>query len=187
MHFNYRTDLEMNINFFFLSIQRMTNQLQLWFPKLPYNQRRRVVTYLSHWKSLPLFCEKDRPIVGGCAANVIIHESKHYLLENNWFDIIFAAVPEWFAAGAFGLVTVFTLLLRNVPALQSNLLYVIYFILFSFLSSICFPIVELHLDFSSTWRKEYSGTIFQLFLREILKYLILSHTYEGPKCSFLFT
>ncbi|KAE9465226.1 hypothetical protein C3L33_02874, partial [Rhododendron williamsianum] len=31
-----------------------------------------------------------------------------------------AAVPEWFAAGAFGLVTVFTLLLRNVPALQSN-------------------------------------------------------------------
>lgn len=34
-----------------------------------------------------------------------------------------AAVPEWFAAAAFGLVTVFTLLLRNVPALQSNLLY----------------------------------------------------------------
>ncbi|XP_055830844.1 probable zinc metalloprotease EGY2, chloroplastic [Solanum dulcamara] len=34
------------------------------------------------------------------------------------------AVPEWFAAGAFGLVTVFTLLLRNVPALQSNLLSV---------------------------------------------------------------
>ncbi|KAI8564194.1 hypothetical protein RHMOL_Rhmol03G0163300 [Rhododendron molle] len=33
-----------------------------------------------------------------------------------------AAVPEWFAAGAFGLVTVFTLLLRNVPALQSNVL-----------------------------------------------------------------
>ncbi|XP_022746011.1 probable zinc metalloprotease EGY2, chloroplastic isoform X2 [Durio zibethinus] len=32
------------------------------------------------------------------------------------------AVPEWFAAGAFGLVAVFTLLLRNVPALQSNLL-----------------------------------------------------------------
>ncbi|XAR65918.1 hypothetical protein NMG60_11011923 [Bertholletia excelsa] len=32
------------------------------------------------------------------------------------------AVPEWFAAGAFGLVTVFTLLLRNVPALQSNFL-----------------------------------------------------------------
>ncbi|CAN1161278.1 Probable zinc metalloprotease EGY2, chloroplastic [Linum perenne] len=32
------------------------------------------------------------------------------------------AVPEWFAAGAFGLVTVFTLLLRNVPQLQSNLL-----------------------------------------------------------------
>ncbi|PON69039.1 Peptidase M [Parasponia andersonii] len=32
------------------------------------------------------------------------------------------AVPEWFASGAFGLVTVFTLLLRNVPALQSNLL-----------------------------------------------------------------
>ncbi|XVF83944.1 hypothetical protein PTKIN_Ptkin16aG0535100 [Pterospermum kingtungense] len=31
------------------------------------------------------------------------------------------AVPEWFAAGAFGLVTLFTLLLRNVPALQSNL------------------------------------------------------------------
>ncbi|PHU14388.1 putative zinc metalloprotease EGY2, chloroplastic [Capsicum chinense] len=34
------------------------------------------------------------------------------------------AVPEWFAAGAFGLITVFTLLLRNVPALQSNLLSV---------------------------------------------------------------
>ncbi|KAJ1691395.1 hypothetical protein LUZ63_015550 [Rhynchospora breviuscula] len=32
------------------------------------------------------------------------------------------AVPEWFAAGAFGLVTVLTLLLRNVPTLQSNLL-----------------------------------------------------------------
>ncbi|KAK4835579.1 hypothetical protein QYF36_011536 [Acer negundo] len=32
------------------------------------------------------------------------------------------AVPEWFAAGAFGLVTIFTLLLRNVPALQTNLL-----------------------------------------------------------------
>ncbi|XP_059666416.1 probable zinc metalloprotease EGY2, chloroplastic isoform X2 [Cornus florida] len=33
-----------------------------------------------------------------------------------------AAVPEWLAAGSFGLVTVFTLLLRNVPALQSSLL-----------------------------------------------------------------
>ncbi|KAL5721096.1 putative zinc metalloprotease egy2 [Ranunculus cassubicifolius] len=32
------------------------------------------------------------------------------------------AVPEWFAAASFGLVSVFTLLLRNVPALQSNLL-----------------------------------------------------------------
>ncbi|KVI04884.1 Peptidase M50 [Cynara cardunculus var. scolymus] len=32
------------------------------------------------------------------------------------------AVPEWFAAGSFGLVSIFTLLLRNVPALQSNLL-----------------------------------------------------------------
>ncbi|XP_057477068.1 LOW QUALITY PROTEIN: probable zinc metalloprotease EGY2, chloroplastic [Actinidia eriantha] len=32
------------------------------------------------------------------------------------------AVPEWFAAGSFAVVTVFTLLLRNVPALQSNLL-----------------------------------------------------------------
>ncbi|XP_073114814.1 probable zinc metalloprotease EGY2, chloroplastic isoform X3 [Elaeis guineensis] len=32
------------------------------------------------------------------------------------------AIPEWFAAGAFGLVTIFTLLLRNVPALQTNLL-----------------------------------------------------------------
>ncbi|PKU84455.1 hypothetical protein MA16_Dca002968 [Dendrobium catenatum] len=32
------------------------------------------------------------------------------------------AVPEWFAASAFGLVTIFTLLLQNVPALQSNLL-----------------------------------------------------------------
>ncbi|MFS7961232.1 hypothetical protein Hanom_Chr08g00712551 [Helianthus anomalus] len=35
------------------------------------------------------------------------------------------AVPEWFAAGAFGLVTIFTLLLRNVPALQSNLLSIV--------------------------------------------------------------
>lgn len=34
------------------------------------------------------------------------------------------AVPEWFAAGAFGLVTVFTLLLRNVPALQENIISV---------------------------------------------------------------
>ncbi|KAB2596279.1 zinc metalloprotease EGY2 [Pyrus ussuriensis x Pyrus communis] len=32
------------------------------------------------------------------------------------------AVPEWFAAGAFGLVTLFTLLLQNVPELQSNFL-----------------------------------------------------------------
>ncbi|KAK2377167.1 putative zinc metallopeptidase EGY3, chloroplastic [Trifolium repens] len=32
------------------------------------------------------------------------------------------ALPEWFAAASFGLVTVFTLLLRNVPDLQSNLL-----------------------------------------------------------------
>ncbi|KAL5991507.1 putative zinc metalloprotease egy2, chloroplastic [Asimina triloba] len=37
-------------------------------------------------------------------------------------ELLFAAVPEWFAAAAFGLVTIFTLLLRNVPALQSNLL-----------------------------------------------------------------
>ncbi|KAL4575032.1 hypothetical protein LXL04_021872 [Taraxacum kok-saghyz] len=34
------------------------------------------------------------------------------------------AVPEWFAAGSFGIVTILTLLLRNVPALQSNLLSV---------------------------------------------------------------
>ncbi|KAG9131101.1 hypothetical protein Leryth_023681 [Lithospermum erythrorhizon] len=37
------------------------------------------------------------------------------------------AVPEWFAAGAFGLVTIFTLFLRNVPALQENLLYVVHY------------------------------------------------------------
>ncbi|OIW16186.1 hypothetical protein TanjilG_18901 [Lupinus angustifolius] len=36
------------------------------------------------------------------------------------------AVPEWFAAGAFGLVTVFTLLLHNVPVLQSDLLSTFY-------------------------------------------------------------
>lgn len=41
------------------------------------------------------------------------------------------AVPEWFAASAFGLVTIFTLLLRNVPALQSNLLYEVFFICLS--------------------------------------------------------
>lgn len=39
----------------------------------------------------------------------------------------FAAVPEWVAAGAFGLVTLFTLLLRNVPELQANLLYAVFF------------------------------------------------------------
>uniref|UniRef100_A0ACD5VMG4 Uncharacterized protein n=1 Tax=Avena sativa TaxID=4498 RepID=A0ACD5VMG4_AVESA len=32
------------------------------------------------------------------------------------------AIPEWAAAAAFGVVTVFTLLLRNVPVLQDNLL-----------------------------------------------------------------
>uniref|UniRef100_A0A0D9Y332 Peptidase M50 domain-containing protein n=1 Tax=Oryza glumipatula TaxID=40148 RepID=A0A0D9Y332_9ORYZ len=32
------------------------------------------------------------------------------------------AVPEWFAAASFGVVTIFTLLLRNVPLLQDNLL-----------------------------------------------------------------
>ena len=111
----------------------MINQWQLWFLEIPYNQRRLVVTYLSHWKPLPLFCLKDPPIVGGCGANITTDESKHYKLENNWFDILYAAVPEWFAAGAFGLVTVFTLLLRNVPELQSNLLYVVHFIAFHFL------------------------------------------------------
>lgn len=143
MHFIYRTDLEININFFFLSIQRMINQWQLWFLEIPYNQRQLVLIYLSHWKTLPLFWLKDHPIVGGCGANITIDEIKHYKLENNYFDIISAAVPEWFAAGAFGLVTVFTLFLRNVPALQSNLLYVVHFIMFSFSSSIYFHIVEL--------------------------------------------
>ncbi|KAI0513637.1 hypothetical protein KFK09_009666 [Dendrobium nobile] len=38
------------------------------------------------------------------------------------FQVEATAVPEWFAASAFGLVTIFTLLLQNVPALQSNLL-----------------------------------------------------------------
>ena len=37
----------------------------------------------------------------------------------------------------------FTLFLRNVPALQSNLLYVVHFIMFSFSSSIYIHIVEL--------------------------------------------
>lgn len=46
-----------------------------------------------------------------------------------------AAVPEWVAAGAFGLVTLFTLLLRNVPELQANLLYAIFFIVHHY---ICF-------------------------------------------------
>lgn len=32
------------------------------------------------------------------------------------------AVPEWFAASAFGLVSLFTILLRNAPSLQMNLL-----------------------------------------------------------------
>jgi hypothetical protein len=30
------------------------------------------------------------------------------------------AVPEWFAAGAFGLVTIGTIILRNSPAAQIN-------------------------------------------------------------------
>ncbi|KAL0920230.1 hypothetical protein M5K25_009351 [Dendrobium thyrsiflorum] len=38
------------------------------------------------------------------------------------FQVEATAVPEWFAASAFGLVTIFTLLLQNVPALQSNML-----------------------------------------------------------------
>lgn len=33
-----------------------------------------------------------------------------------------SAVPEWFAASAFGLVSLFTILLRNAPSLQMNLL-----------------------------------------------------------------
>lgn len=33
------------------------------------------------------------------------------------------AIPEWAAAAVFGVVTIFTLLLRNVPVLQDNLLY----------------------------------------------------------------
>ncbi|XP_048561513.1 probable zinc metalloprotease EGY2, chloroplastic isoform X3 [Triticum urartu] len=37
-------------------------------------------------------------------------------------QISFLSVPEWAAAGAFGVVTIFTLLLRNVPVLQDNLL-----------------------------------------------------------------
>ncbi|KAK8951194.1 hypothetical protein KSP39_PZI002983 [Platanthera zijinensis] len=40
------------------------------------------------------------------------------------FQTEVTAVPEWFAACAFGLVTIFTLLLRNVPAFQLNLLSV---------------------------------------------------------------
>lgn len=40
----------------------------------------------------------------------------------SWMLHIIAAVPEWFAAASFGLVALFTLFLRNVPALQSNLL-----------------------------------------------------------------
>jgi hypothetical protein len=40
-----------------------------------------------------------------------------------FLEINFSAVPEWAAAAAFGLVTVITLLLRNVPVLQDNLLY----------------------------------------------------------------
>lgn len=51
------------------------------------------------------------------------YESEYlYILYMMNLLLCFAAVPEWFAAGAFGLVTAFTLLLRNVPALQSNLL-----------------------------------------------------------------
>lgn len=83
MHFIYRTDLEININFFFLSIQRMINQWQLWFLEIPYNQRQLVLIYLSHWKPLPLFLLKDHPIVGGYGANITIDENKHYKLEND--------------------------------------------------------------------------------------------------------
>jgi hypothetical protein len=47
-------------------------------------------------------------------------------LNYNGFSFISAAVPECFAAGSFGLVTVFSLLLHNVPALQAYRLHVIY-------------------------------------------------------------
>lgn len=52
----------------------------------------------------------------------IIPWNNQFPMNKNVSALSFVAVPEWFAAGAFGLVTVFTLLLRNVPALQSNLL-----------------------------------------------------------------
>eukprot|EP01018_Ginkgo_biloba_P033661 Gb_19506 [translate_table: standard] len=42
-------------------------------------------------------------------------------------------VPEWFAASAFGLVTLLTILLRNVPVLQLNFLYAS----FSFSAILC--------------------------------------------------
>ena len=51
------------------------------------------------------------------------------LYEDNFHS---AAVLEWFAAGAFGLTTILTLLLRNVPALQSNLLYEVSLIYYLF-------------------------------------------------------
>lgn len=62
------------------------------------------------------------------------HFLKLTICYDDGFGVNLAAVPEWFAAGAFGLVTLFTLLLRNVPELQSNLLYAIFFCL---VSSLC--------------------------------------------------
>lgn len=39
----------------------------------------------------------------------------------------YVAAREWFAAGAFALATMVTLVLHNVPALQSNVLYEVHF------------------------------------------------------------
>lgn len=142
MHFICRIDLEININFFFLSIQRMINRWQLWFLEIPYNQRRLVVTYLSCWKPFHYFVKRILQLLEDVGANTTMDESKNDKQENNWFHIIYAAVPEWFAAAAFGLVTVFTLLLRNVPELQSNLLYVVHSTYFPFL----FPFIFIPWD-----------------------------------------
>ncbi|XP_076931165.1 putative zinc metalloprotease EGY2, chloroplastic [Bidens hawaiensis] len=54
--------------------------------------------------------EDDKPVAVVVPRNTLLPET--------------TGVPEWFAAGAFGLVTICTLLLHNVPALQSNLLSV---------------------------------------------------------------
>ncbi|WOL00713.1 putative zinc metalloprotease EGY2, chloroplastic [Canna indica] len=70
--------------------------------------RRMQDKFGDQYKLFLLFNEDDKPVA--------------VVVPKQTFQPESTAVPEWFAAGAFGLVTIFTLLLRNVPSLQLNLL-----------------------------------------------------------------